>query len=504
MRTQISPCKLALDYLCEDLQCDYHYPPDKMEGLLSIFTTTNTLSQHCLMMYFLCDISNLDGVGFDQDTLLHSYSSQFNLTNPLTSLVRGLWALDHSHYQMALTNLIGRQLGSVQWLPWLHSGVLSLLLRAPDPCLALTYIDAYKDFLSGPEDLKLRLNVLVRCHCVSDAINLLKPYEDSEDIEEYFSHFLDLCFQHQCLSKLVNLPLNEFEDAYFCQYLEDSPSLKAQELLVMHHLAHHRYSNAIATQKKIRPLAMADPDPDTRERSQFRDSLLEGFNRCIPSVLQEADKVLAGEREVSSQFKPQTGAKNPPLSLVLAKNAATRTKSTADEIFQALQHIAQAREVSAEPYSPFRQKSDGAVPHTPFFSPPPSVRKAMSSRRKCPVVQATPISRPPTSGHVSIPDHPPSSGVSFLSTYMENFKLRMLQMSQTAATIDTSLIKTPSLKLCVYSPDCVNGRCSSPGVCTCDEGYEGGVCDSGGRHTVESSLYVVMAGILGLVVMTVM
>ena len=56
----------------------------------------------------------------------------------------------------------------------------------------------------------------------------------------------------------------------------------------------------------------------------------------------------------------------------------------------------------------------------------------------------------------------------------------------------------------VCSPDCVFGRCSSPGVCSCDEGYEGGVCDSGGRRTVESSLYVVMAGILGLVVMTVM
>ena len=111
--------------------------------------------------------------------------------------------------------------------------------------------------------------------------------------------YMYICCYHladKCLSKLVNIPLNEFEDVstlyvvtlcttcihvhacpsccfpyivppslplcapvvqeFFCAYLEDSPCLKAQELLVMHHLSHHRYADAITMQDKIKPLAM--------------------------------------------------------------------------------------------------------------------------------------------------------------------------------------------------------------------------------------------------------
>ena len=178
------------------------------------------------------------------------------------------------------------------------------------------------------------------------------------------------------LSPSLCLVVQEF----FCAYLEDSPCLKAQELLVMHHLSHHRYADAITMQDKIRPLAMvhvimrsctctciyrhqrmpnqlsclggsctmytplsrtmytplsrtmytpllctmytpshvpctcippshvpcipplayhvypplvyhvypqADPDPCVRERSEFRESLLDGFSRCVPNVLKD-------------------------------------------------------------------------------------------------------------------------------------------------------------------------------------------------------------------------
>jgi len=44
-----------------------------------------------------------------------------------------------------------------------------------------------------------------------------------------------------------------------CGYLEDSPCLMAQELLVMFYLTHHRYAEAVALQEKIRPLAKVTP-----------------------------------------------------------------------------------------------------------------------------------------------------------------------------------------------------------------------------------------------------
>lgn len=38
---------------------------------------------------------------------------------------------------------------------------------------------------------------------------------------------------------------------------------------------------------KYFPLFQADTDPKVKERSQFRDSLLAGYLRCMPSILLE-------------------------------------------------------------------------------------------------------------------------------------------------------------------------------------------------------------------------
>ena len=42
-----------------------------------------------------------------------------------------------------------------------------------------------------------------------------------------------------------------------------------------------------------------------RERSEFRDTLLEGFSRCVPSVLRELDR-LSGEKSTPFKHKPVT------------------------------------------------------------------------------------------------------------------------------------------------------------------------------------------------------
>ncbi|CAI8030962.1 hypothetical protein GBAR_LOCUS17567 [Geodia barretti] len=273
-----------------------------------------------------------------------------------------------------------------------------------------------------------------------------------------FLDFLDLCHEHNCLSKLVNIPMTESEDAMFCGYLEECPSFQAQELLVMHYAAHSRYGDAIIQQSKIRPLAKVDPVPGAKERSLFRDGLLEAYRAVAPRVLSQVWRSGEGEPVPLSPSRPpavpRTRVKNPPLSSVLAKKeAATKIVSSADVIFKEMQRIKDAAE--AEPASsPFTQK-DSVCPSTPFFSHPPSVRKAMLSRQKSlstmSVVQATPVAVRAEFSLVSTPFQPSHSssmvsGLTSLRTHMEGFKQRMLQMSQTA-NIDPSLLATPTVPL---------------------------------------------------------
>ena len=44
--------------------------------------------------------------------------------------------------QVAVANLIGGQFGALQWFPWQHEVVVSLLLKAADTTLAPMYIDS--------------------------------------------------------------------------------------------------------------------------------------------------------------------------------------------------------------------------------------------------------------------------------------------------------------------------------------------------------------------------
>jgi hypothetical protein len=300
----------------------------------------------------------------------------------------------------------------------------------------------------------LLLKVLVERQNLWEAHKLIRECDD-ESIDEMFLDFLDLCHEHKCLSKLVNIPMTESEDAMFCGYLEDCPSFQAQELLVMHYAAHSRYGDAVIQQSKIRPLAKVDPVPGAKERSLFRDGLLETYRATAPRVLSQLWRSGEGEPVPQSPpVAPRTRVKNPPLSSVLAKKeAATKIVSSADVIFKEMQRIKDAAE--AEPVSsPFTQK-DSICPSTPFFSHPPSVRKAMLSRQKSlsmmSVVQATPVAVRAEFSLVSTPFQPSHSssmvsGLTSLRTHMEGFKQRMLQMSQTA-NIDPSLLATPTVPL---------------------------------------------------------
>ena len=69
---------------------------------------------------------------------------------------------------------------------------------------------------------------------------------------------------HTCTRTMLAVPLPcglPLTQELLCGYLEDSPCLMAQELLVMFYLTHHRYAEAVALQEKIRPLAKVTPIP---------------------------------------------------------------------------------------------------------------------------------------------------------------------------------------------------------------------------------------------------
>uniref|UniRef100_UPI00398EF938 protein ELYS isoform X2 n=1 Tax=Pristiophorus japonicus TaxID=55135 RepID=UPI00398EF938 len=358
------------------------YPPSTLHALLDVYLleTVDETTKHAIAIYLLLDV--LSSVPNKNESSIESFPPAFAVPVGLVNLIQGFWLLDHSDHENALDRILhpatSRSLSS-----WQHVRIIQALMCQGEHRKALRYMQAMKPSMSSSSEVKLHLTVLLFNRCMVEAWHLLRLNANRINVEDLLRHMYELCQENGLMEELLKLPFTATEQECLEKFLKNSGSLQNQEFLLVHHLQRANYVPALQLNQSLK-MSLNDRDPQIRERTAARNSILEQYGKVLPRV----QRRLATERTKPYHnlaiLREVTRPK--PLSTVARRTTSGSVITRATFISSVLSKV---NEVWLK-----NEQEESLFPHySPRNSESPSVNPAVKSTEVPDAFVGTPISR---------------------------------------------------------------------------------------------------------------
>ncbi|XP_041030185.1 protein ELYS isoform X1 [Carcharodon carcharias] len=258
------------------------YPPSSLHALLDVYLLENVdeTTKHAIAIYLLLDV--LSSAPNKNESSIESFPPAFAVPVGLVNLIQGFWLLDHSDHENALDRILhpatSRSLSS-----WQHVRIIQALMCQGEHRKALRYMQAMKPSMASSSEVKLHLTVLLFNRCMVEAWHLLRLNASRINVEDLLKHMYELCQENGLMEELLKLPFTATEQECLEKFLNKSGSLQNQEYLLVHHLQRANYVPALQLNQSLK-MSLNDRDPQIRERTAARNSILEQYGKVLPRV----------------------------------------------------------------------------------------------------------------------------------------------------------------------------------------------------------------------------
>ncbi|XP_060555912.1 protein ELYS-like [Ruditapes philippinarum] len=263
------------------------YPPPSIHALLSSYLLENCdmLSKQCLVLYLLLDLVSVDSSDENEtfSEKVSGFARRFNLPQTLVKLMQAFWLLDHRDFEEALSLMLDPMVRA-EFARWQHKRIIKALLYQGDAKMALRYITSVQPALTTPEEVKLKLTVLLANELTAEALTYQRVCRDKNNMNDLLSHLFLGCQQTKTLGRLLQLPLSNEEETILVDYLLASSEPHSQELLVMHYLQRARFVEAIQLNEKLKHSIMTEANAKARERAAARNAIVDSYASLLPLV----------------------------------------------------------------------------------------------------------------------------------------------------------------------------------------------------------------------------
>ncbi|XP_053388685.1 protein ELYS-like, partial [Mercenaria mercenaria] len=263
------------------------YPPPSLHALLSSYLLENCdmLSKHCLVLYLLLDLVSVDSSDENEtfSEKVSGFARRFNLPQTLVKLMQAFWLLDHRDFEEALSLMLDPMVRA-EFSRWQHKRIIKALLYQGDAKMALRYITSIQPALTTPEEVKLKLTVLLANELTAEALEYQRMCRDKNNMNDLLSHLFLGCQQTKTVGRLLQLPLTNEEETTLVDYLLDSSEPHSQELLVMHYLQRARFVEAIQLNEKLKHSVLTEASSKARERAAARNAIVDSYAGILPHV----------------------------------------------------------------------------------------------------------------------------------------------------------------------------------------------------------------------------
>ncbi|XP_013907786.1 PREDICTED: protein ELYS [Thamnophis sirtalis] len=292
------------------------YPPPTLHALLDLYLLENTeeLYKHAITIYLLLDI--MHSCPNRTDTSVDSFPTAFAVPIGLVNLIQGFWCLDHNDYENSLSYLFHP---ATIKLPWQHMRIIQALMCQGEHKRALRYIQMMKPSMISSTEVALHITVLLYNSCMVEAWNVLRQNSSQLKVEEMLKHVYEICQELGLMEDLLKLPFTETEQECLEKFLQTSTGINNHEFLLVHHLQRANYIPALQLNQSLKINLMNDPQ--WRERSVARNSILDHYGKVLPRVQKKLAIERARPYHLSSSLRREI-LRPKPLSTV-AKRIAT-------------------------------------------------------------------------------------------------------------------------------------------------------------------------------------
>ncbi|XP_067901507.1 protein ELYS [Heterodontus francisci] len=356
------------------------YPPSTLHALLDVYLLENVdeTTKHAIAIYLLLDV--LSSVPNKNESSIESFPPAFAVPVGLVNLIQGFWLLDHSDHENALDRILhpatSRSLSS-----WQHVRIIQALMCQGEHRKALRYMQAMKPSMAGSSEVKLHLTVLLFNRCIVEAWHLLRLNANRINVEDLLKHIYELCQENGLMEELLKLPFTATEQECLEKFLKKSGSLQNQEFLLVHHLQRANYVPALQLHQSLK-MSLNDRDPQIRERTAARNSILEQYGKVLPRV----QRRLATERAKPYHLTILREVTRPkPLSTVARRTTAGSVITRATFISSVLSKVNEVWLKSEQEAAP--------SPNSPRNNEPLSINPAVKSTEVTNAFVGTPINR---------------------------------------------------------------------------------------------------------------
>ncbi|XP_069118568.1 protein ELYS-like isoform X2 [Argopecten irradians] len=337
------------------------YPPPSLNALLSIYLLDDMdlMAKHSVVLYLLMDLISIYRQEHHQQFVdkISQFSKTFSVPVNVVKQVQGFWLLDHKDFEeglsMLLHPMVKNEMGS-----WQLTRIIKVLLYQDASKMALRYLSTAESSLKSPEEVKLKLTVLLANGLIAQALEYVRTYRDEANLEDLLFHLFHGCQQMKTIAKLLQLPLTDTEDHLLVKYLTQSSEPYSREVLVLHLLQRARYVEAIQLNEKLKQAVLTDVSCKARERLAARNAIVDGYM----SILPEAQRKLIFENHNIAKNVPQTRKvmKPKPLSTTVTQSKGNRVVSQSSLFLEIVDKVKEVKveedileKPDEEPVGPF-------------------------------------------------------------------------------------------------------------------------------------------------------
>ncbi|KAH0622548.1 hypothetical protein JD844_024944 [Phrynosoma platyrhinos] len=435
------------------------YPPPTLHALLDLYLSESTeeLYKHAIIIglnvsnqtiYLLLDI--MHSCPNRTDTSVDSFPTAFAIPVGLVNLIQGFWCLDHSDYENSLAYLFHP---ATIRLSWQHMRIIQALMCQGEHKRALRYVQTMKPSMMSSSEVMLHLTVLLFNSCMVEAWNVLRQHSTRLNVEEMLKHVYEICQELGLMEDLLKLPFTETEQECLQKFLQTSAGVNNHEFLLVHYLQRANYIPALQLNQSLKNNLMNDRDPQWKERSVVRNSILDQYGKVLPRVQRKLAAERAKPYHLSSSIRREI-LRPKPLSAVAKHVAPGNVVTKATFINNVLSKIGEVwvgteqknksfqNEVSEEP-PPSMSYINTELPD-PFVGTPVTKPLRKYSRLLDLVVQSVSLDSPPLRSSLQV--SPRVSASCMLSSPLHSNSrcfLRTLLHKNITRAPELKLLETP-------------------------------------------------------------
>lgn len=265
------------------------YPPPSIYAALGTYLMDGISVElkHALMYYLLLDLRDMNASSsFPAE--LKKFPIIFGMPKSKIKLIEAFWYLDRKDSEHAIKKLFHPAIKASDILPWQHQRIIKSFLFWKVPQKALKYMNHMEPPQTTLEDMKLHLSVLLACGAITQAYEYQRKKQIQGYENELLNHLFLGCQEMHMMKDLMYLPLNSLESWALVKFLSESADPRAQESLVIYHLLHCNFFEAVKVNEKLSRLLMNKMDyiyeTDINERSIDREALVESLMAAVSNT----------------------------------------------------------------------------------------------------------------------------------------------------------------------------------------------------------------------------